>query len=99
MKLRSLRRRDGASCHWCGVDLEFRHIDYPQIWKNHPELGWLPTLDHYVPKKEGGSNKISNLVLACDWCNQKRGHKTPNQFRQWLRRHTVPESRRRRRNL
>ncbi|MEY8688397.1 MAG: HNH endonuclease [Leptothrix sp. (in: b-proteobacteria)] len=31
------------------------------------------TLDHVTPWSEGGSNDSSNLVLACNPCNQRRG--------------------------
>lgn len=97
-KVRSLRERDGDNCHWCGIVLDFRPFIDPG-WVGHPELEWVATLDHYVPKTHGGSNKIKNLVLACDWCNQKRGHKTPNQFRKWLKRHWVSPDKRKRRTL
>ena len=30
-------------------------------------------IDHVVPKARGGSNRISNLVLACVDCNEKKG--------------------------
>jgi hypothetical protein len=30
-------------------------------------------VEHIYPKAKGGSNKISNLCLACDKCNKKKG--------------------------
>lgn len=30
------------------------------------------TLDHVTPKAKGGSNRLTNLRLAHDWCNQRR---------------------------
>jgi 5-methylcytosine-specific restriction endonuclease McrA len=30
-------------------------------------------IEHVVPKASGGTNRISNLTLACDSCNQKKG--------------------------
>jgi 5-methylcytosine-specific restriction endonuclease McrA len=30
-------------------------------------------VEHIQPKADGGSNRISNLCLACDSCNQKKG--------------------------
>lgn len=30
-------------------------------------------IEHVVPKAKGGSNRISNLCLACDKCNKKKG--------------------------
>eukprot|EP01026_Neomeris_dumetosa_P027347 TRINITY_DN2223_c0_g1_i11.p2 TRINITY_DN2223_c0_g1~~TRINITY_DN2223_c0_g1_i11.p2 ORF type:complete len:232 (+),score=4.02 TRINITY_DN2223_c0_g1_i11:567-1262(+) len=30
-------------------------------------------VEHVVPKAKGGSNRISNLVIACEKCNQKKG--------------------------
>jgi len=30
-------------------------------------------VEHVVPKAKGGSNRISNLCLACDKCNNKKG--------------------------
>ncbi len=32
-------------------------------------------VEHIVPKSTGGSNCISNLTLACNACNQKKGNK------------------------
>jgi len=34
------------------------------------------TLDHFVPQSKGGTNDISNLVIACVDCNQAKKDKT-----------------------
>lgn len=48
------------------------------------------TLDHLKPKAAGGSNSLSNLVLACQGCNETRAKgafrkQTPQDFRKWAR--------------
>jgi 5-methylcytosine-specific restriction endonuclease McrA len=59
---RSRRRRlvaqNGPYCQLCG-----RHL------RDH-EM----TLDHIVPRSEGGSHARSNLRLACHACNHGRHH-------------------------
>ena len=37
-------------------------------------------LDHVVPKSRGGSDRVSNLVLACHGCNQNKGDRTALEF-------------------
>jgi 5-methylcytosine-specific restriction endonuclease McrA len=37
-------------------------------------------IEHIVPKSAGGSNKISNLTLACKPCNQKKGNQSIDIF-------------------
>jgi 5-methylcytosine-specific restriction endonuclease McrA len=32
-----------------------------------------PERDHVVPRSRGGSNDLSNLVLACQGCNVRKG--------------------------
>ena len=39
------------------------------------------TLDHIVPKSRQGLNHPTNLVLACQYCNCKKGDKN---IHQWL---------------
>ena len=37
-------------------------------------------VEHIHPKAKGGSNRISNLCLACEKCNQKKGSQDIQQF-------------------
>lgn len=37
-------------------------------------------VEHIIPKIRGGSNRVSNLTLACRDCNQKKGNKTAEEF-------------------
>ncbi len=37
-------------------------------------------IDHIVPRSRGGSDRVSNLTLACHRCNQKKGNQTAEEF-------------------
>ncbi|HPC12122.1 MAG TPA: HNH endonuclease, partial [candidate division Zixibacteria bacterium] len=37
------------------------------------------TVDHVIPRTEGGSDSWSNLVCACERCNNLKGNRTPEQ--------------------
>ncbi len=37
-------------------------------------------IEHIIPKSRGGSNRVSNLMLSCQHCNQKKGNKTAKEF-------------------
>ena len=37
-------------------------------------------IDHVRPKDRGGSNRVSNLALACHDCNQAKGNRTASEF-------------------
>ena len=37
-------------------------------------------IEHIVPKSRGGSNRVSNLILACRECNVNKGNKTADEF-------------------
>ena len=37
-------------------------------------------LDHVQPRAKGGSNRVSNLTLACTDCNQRKGHQDVRDF-------------------
>ena len=51
--------RDQFTCHLCKKDLH---------GANPRDI----TLDHYVPKAEGGSNDESNVFTCCAMCNSTR---------------------------
>jgi hypothetical protein len=37
-------------------------------------------VEHIIPKTRGGSNRVSNLTIACKKCNLKKGLKTAEEF-------------------
>jgi hypothetical protein len=37
-------------------------------------------IEHIVPRARGGSDRVSNLTLACQPCNQKKGSQTAAEF-------------------
>lgn len=38
------------------------------------------TIDHHIAVSQGGSNDITNLVMACRSCNSSKGNKNPFQW-------------------
>jgi 5-methylcytosine-specific restriction endonuclease McrA len=37
-------------------------------------------VEHLVPKSRGGSDRASNLVIACEPCNKRKGSRTAEEF-------------------
>jgi len=37
-------------------------------------------VEHLIPKSRGGSDRASNLVIACDPCNKRKGSQTAKEF-------------------
>ncbi len=37
-------------------------------------------IEHIVPRARGGSNRVSNLTLACEPCNKQKGTQTAEEF-------------------
>lgn len=37
-------------------------------------------VEHLIPRARGGSDRVSNLVLACEPCNQRKGTQTAAEF-------------------
>lgn len=64
---RSLALRDGEFCHWCKAPLDIRLVG---VRHTSPPRA---TLDHVIPKSQGGPNNLGNLVLSCEPCNAARG--------------------------
>lgn len=63
-----LQKRDNNTCQYCGVKLEGAQI----------------TIDHILPKHQGGKKTFLNCVIACKPCNSRKGSKTPEQAKMKL---------------
>jgi 5-methylcytosine-specific restriction endonuclease McrA len=37
-------------------------------------------IEHIVPHSRGGTNRVSNLAIACESCNQRKGSRTAAEF-------------------
>ena len=55
----------GHVCQYCGG------------LSGDPILEW----EHIVPKSRGGSNSVKNATLSCRTCNQEKGSRTPQEWK------------------
>lgn len=55
--------RDGFTCEYCGVDFSSGDL----------------TIDHVIPKVQGGAHQWTNVVACCRGCNMRKGGRTPRQ--------------------
>ncbi len=62
---RNIYSRDANQCQYCGHFFSTKEL----------------TLDHVVPRVQGGENSWANLVCACVRCNARKGGRTPAQAR------------------
>jgi 5-methylcytosine-specific restriction endonuclease McrA len=46
----------------------------------HAKVGDIYEVDHVIPLSRGGSNDISNLVIACILCNRRKYNKLPHEW-------------------
>ncbi len=60
---RNLYARDGNRCQYCG-----KHFPTSEL-----------SLDHVVPRSQGGLTTWENVVCACVRCNVRKGGRTPEQ--------------------
>lgn len=63
--------RDGRVCQWCGVGLQAPPSD-----PHAPLPADTFTLDHVIPRANGGTDQVNNIVAACFRCNQRRNQET-----------------------
>jgi hypothetical protein len=66
-------------CAYCGIQTILSGIDSRFRRKKKGRPLWQrqrrATLDHILPKSQGGDRSRLNLVMACQWCNQWRACK------------------------
>ena len=65
---RNIYSRDENRCQYCGKRFPTKEL----------------TLDHVVPRVQGGENSWTNLVCACVKCNTRKGGRRPGQARMQL---------------
>jgi 5-methylcytosine-specific restriction endonuclease McrA len=66
--------RDGWTCQYCNAHLKRSEI----------------TMDHVIPRVQGGESSFENCVAACARCNRRKAGRTPKQARMKLL--TVPKT-------
>ncbi|MCB0325797.1 MAG: HNH endonuclease [Bdellovibrionales bacterium] len=64
----NLLARDSYSCQYCGLELPQRDA----------------TVDHIIPRSQGGTTCWENVVVACHPCNRRKGGRTPAEARMKL---------------
>ncbi len=57
---KTLINRDKSTCQFCSIKLIASEV----------------TIDHLVPKSQGGGTNFLNCVVSCKNCNNKKGNKT-----------------------
>ena len=62
---RNIFARDGSLCQYCGKKFATSEL----------------SLDHVVPRTQGGVNSWENIVCACVACNVRNGGRTPQEAR------------------
>ena len=60
---RNIYARDGNRCQYCGNKFPIKEL----------------SLDHVLPRVQGGEESWTNLVCACVKCNARKGGRTPEQ--------------------
>lgn len=64
----NLLARDGFQCQYCALPLSSAES----------------TIDHVVPRSQGGCTSWTNVVTACHPCNRRKGGRTPAQAKMAL---------------
>ena len=69
-------RRDKYVCQYCGLQTVREDL----------------TIDHVVPRSQGGQTSWSNCVTSCEPCNSKKADRTPEQAGMKLRSQPIKPS-------
>jgi 5-methylcytosine-specific restriction endonuclease McrA len=60
---RAVLARDRETCQYCGAQPGRAHL----------------TIDHVLPRAQGGTTTCENVVAACAVCNHRKANRTPQQ--------------------
>jgi len=60
---RALLSRDHYTCQYCGAQSSGKEL----------------TIDHVLPRSQGGETTWENVAAACKSCNSKKGNRTPTE--------------------
>lgn len=60
---KALVKRDKSSCQYCSKKLNASQV----------------TIDHVLPRAQGGITSFTNCVVSCQVCNNKKADRTPEQ--------------------
>jgi 5-methylcytosine-specific restriction endonuclease McrA len=71
-KIQKIRDRDGDCCWLCHK---------PMVYGEDVSPSMRLSVDHYIPRKWGGSNRLENLRLAHTICNSHREIRFPETMR------------------
>lgn len=72
---KALIKRDRSTCQYCNKKLSASQI----------------TIDHVLPRAQGGITSFTNCVVCCQMCNNKKADRTPEQSKMpLLKRPTHP---------
>lgn len=74
---RNLYARDSSRCQYCGRKMPTQEL----------------SLDHVIPRSQGGRTTWENIVCCCIRCNVKKGGRTPEQANMKLRTRPVKPKR------
>lgn len=75
-RVQRLYKAQDGRCHYCQLLIDLTTLQpYPRA----------PTIDHVIPISRGGKNTRENLVLACHFCNKRKGDMTGDEFRAFRR--------------
>jgi 5-methylcytosine-specific restriction endonuclease McrA len=67
---RNVFKRDRLTCQYCGIQPGTEEL----------------TIDHVLPRSQGGTSTWENCVLACVACNARKADRTPDEAGMKLRR-------------
>ncbi|MCI0709621.1 MAG: HNH endonuclease [Chloroflexi bacterium] len=74
----------GSKTTGIAIVADFRILHLLEKWEHHCAYCGVTDMplevEHIVPKARGGSQRVSNLTIACEDCNREKGNQTAAEF-------------------